>query len=115
MNPAIQAGDLLRFITYWQVLRHDPTPLVAFAHLTDDGTAIWGQQDRLDVRAEALQPGDRFVQLHQLQLDPETPAGEYHVQIGLYGPDTLVRLPIQLENSTDMPDRIYIGQVDVIE
>ena len=115
LTPALQAGEPLRFITYWQVLRQDATPLVAFAHLTDDGATIWAQQDWLDVRAESLQPGDRFVQLHQLQLNPETPPGSYSVQLGLYGPDTLVRLPIRLEGSTDTPDRILVGQVEVVE
>ncbi|MBE2222086.1 MAG: hypothetical protein IAF02_11115, partial [Anaerolineae bacterium] len=66
-------------------------------------------------RVESLQAGDRFVQMHQLQMNPDTPLGAYQVQLGLYGPDTLVRLPIQLENLTDSPDRILIGQVEVVE
>ncbi len=115
LTPVIQAGESLRFITYWQVLRQEATPLVAFAHLTDDGATIWAQQDWLDVRAESLQPGDRFVQIHQLQVNPETPPGAYSVQLGLYGPDTLVRLPIRLEDSADSPDHIVVGQVEVAE
>jgi len=115
LNSSVKAGESLRFITYWQVLKHEPSPLVAFAHLTDDGANIWAQQDWLDVRAESLQPGDRFVQLHQLQLNPDTPSGEYYVQLGLYSPDSLVRLPIQLDDSPDSPDRILIGEVEVME
>jgi hypothetical protein len=115
LNPRVKLDEPLRFVTYWQVLRHDPSPLVAFAHLTDDGAAIWGQQDWFDVRVESLHPGDRFVQLHQLQLDPETSPGTYHVQLGLYAPDTLVRLPIRLNGGSDSPDRIWIGEVEVVE
>ncbi|MFZ1396821.1 MAG: glycosyltransferase family 39 protein, partial [Candidatus Promineifilaceae bacterium] len=57
-------GEAVRFVTYWRVDVADPTPLVAFVHLTSDGVDIWGQQDWLDVRMAGLQPGDRFAQVH---------------------------------------------------
>jgi hypothetical protein len=115
LTPAIRSNEPLRFITYWQVRRQDAAPVVAFAHLMGDDATIWAQQDWLDVRVESLQSGDRFVQLHQLQLNPDTPPGEYSIQLGLYGPDTLMRLPIRLDGSTDAPDRILVGQVEVVE
>lgn len=101
-------GDAIQFITYWQVQQTDPSPLVAFTHLTRDGQEIWGQQDWLDVRMAGLQTGDRFAQVHQISISPDTPPGMYHLQIGLYGPDTLVRLPL-----LPVADRVWVGDVTV--
>jgi 4-amino-4-deoxy-L-arabinose transferase-like glycosyltransferase len=106
----VQAGEQLQLTTYWQVLAADPSPVVAFAHLTSNGQDLWGQHDWLDVWADGLQPGDRFLQVHAVQTKPETPAGSYHLEIGLYNPETLVRLQIATE-AEDTADRVWIGEV----
>jgi len=111
-TPRVSSGDELRLVTYWEVLAADPTPVVAFVHLTSDGQDIWGQHDGLDVRPVGLQPGDRFAQAHRVLVAPETPPGVYHVQIGLYHPETLARLPIAA-GGDDTVDRVWVGQVEV--
>ncbi|MEZ4593981.1 MAG: glycosyltransferase family 39 protein [Chloroflexota bacterium] len=103
-------GDAVRFVTYWRVDVADPSPLVAFVHLTSDGVDIWGQQDWLDVRLAGLQPGDRFAQVHTVPIDPNAPNGRYHVQLGLYRPDTLMRLPIEAADD-QTADRIFAGEL----
>jgi 4-amino-4-deoxy-L-arabinose transferase-like glycosyltransferase len=113
LAEAAPPGGELRLITYWEVLSVDPTPSVAFVHLTSDGLDIWGQQDWLDVRTSDLQPGDRFAQVHAVVVNPETPPGLYHIQLGLYGPDTLARLPIATV-AEGTGDRVWIGEVRVL-
>ncbi len=113
-EDTVAPGGELRLITYWEVLAADPTPIVAFVHLTSDGQDIWGQQDWLDVRTAGLQPGDRFAQVHVLPVQPETPPGDYHVQLGLYNPETLLRLPIT-PGAESAADRAWVGQVQVME
>jgi hypothetical protein len=113
-EDAVQPGGELRLISYWEVLTVDPAPVVAFVHLTSDGQDIWGQQDWLDVRTAGLQLGDRFVQVHSVVIDPETPHGRYHVQLGLYSPDTLVRLPITTV-AAGTADRVWVAQAQVTE
>ncbi|RLC67571.1 MAG: hypothetical protein DRI48_01970 [Chloroflexi bacterium] len=107
-------GVELRLITYWKVLVADASPVVSFVHLTSDGRDVWGQHDWLDVWPAGLCPGDRFAQVHRLPIAPETPPGLYHVQLGLYGPDTLVRLPIAA-GTEGTADRVWVGQVEVTE
>ncbi len=110
-----QPGGELRLVTYWKVLAADPAPVVAFAHLTSNGQDLWGQHDWLDVWADGLQPGDRFVQVHPVPVKPETPPGVYHLELGLYGPDTLVRLPITV-GADAFADRVWVmGEVQVTE
>jgi hypothetical protein len=112
-TDTVQPGDQLRLLTYWEVLTADPTPIVAFVHVTSDGSDIWGQYDWLSVRAEGLQPGDRFVQIHLVPVVPETPPGTYHAVLGLYPPpDWQQRLPIAT-GAEDTADRVLLGEIVV--
>jgi 4-amino-4-deoxy-L-arabinose transferase-like glycosyltransferase len=113
-ETAVSPGDQLRLIVYWEVLAADPSPVVAFAHLTSDGQDLWGQHDWLDVWADGLQPGDRFVQVHAVQVNPETPSGLYHLELGLYHPQTLARLPIATGTGAKA-DRVWVGEMVQVE
>ncbi len=115
VTPPLKPGENLRYLTYWEVISANPSPVVSFTHVTSDGFDIWGQQDWLDVRMAGLQPGDRFVQVHTVMVQPDTPPGVYHIQLGLYGPDTQVRLPIVVPDSEGSPDRVWVGNIEVIE
>lgn len=108
-DATVRPGEQLRLVTYWEVLAADPSPVVAFAHLTSNGQDLWGQHDWLDVWAEGLQPGDRFVQIHSIRVKPETPVGPSYLELGLYDPETLVRLQIATEGN-GMADRVWIGE-----
>jgi hypothetical protein len=110
---SVRPGSQLRLFTYWEVLAADPTPVVAFVHLTSDGTDIWGQVDWLSVWADGLQPGDRFVQVHPVPVEPETPLGTYHAMLGLYTPpDWQQRLPIAT-GAEGTSDRVLLGKIVV--
>ena len=108
-NATARPGEQLQLVTYWEVLAADPSPVVAFAHLTSNGQDLWGQHDWLDVWADGLQPGDRFMQIHSMQVKPETPAGLSYLELGLYNPETLMRLQIATEGK-GIADRIWIGE-----
>jgi 4-amino-4-deoxy-L-arabinose transferase-like glycosyltransferase len=112
-TDVVQPGGQLRLLTFWQVLAADPAPVVAFVHLTSDGTDIWGQVDWLSVRAKGLQPGDRFVQVHLVPVAPETPPGTYHAMLGLYPPPNWQqRLPIAT-GTEETADRVLLGEIEV--
>jgi len=106
-------GAELRVTTYWQVLDDDASPVVAFVHLTSEGKGVWGQHDGLDVWPPSLRRGDRFAQVHPVPLQPEAPEGPYRVELGLYHPDTLVRLPIKLGDE-QVTDHVWIGEEIVV-
>ncbi len=112
-TDTVQPGDQLRLLTYWEVLAADPTPVVAFVHVTSDGTDIWGQVDWLSVRTKGLRPGDRFVQVHLVPVVPETPPGAYRAMLGLYPPPNWQqRLPIAT-GTDDIADRVLVGEIVV--
>jgi len=108
----VTPGEDLRLNTYWRVLSADREPVVAFAHLTSDGRDIWGQHDGLDVQPVSLQPGDRFAQVQRIPVKLETPPGTYYLQVGLYHPETLVRLPIAAGGGETV-DRVWVKELEV--
>lgn len=111
-DRSFKAGEEIRVTTYWRVTRADSTPVVGFVHVTSDGQDIWGQHDGLAVRPSSLQVGDRFAQVHRIPIKPETPAATYHLQLGLYRPDTLTRLPIRAGEDRTV-DRVWMGSIEV--
>jgi 4-amino-4-deoxy-L-arabinose transferase-like glycosyltransferase len=107
-----EANVPLRLITYWKVLQAGSEPVVGFVHLTSDGRDIWGQHDGLDVRPSSLQPEDHFAQVHRVPIKPEIPPGTYHLQVGLYHPETLMRLPIASRRG-QAADRVWVKELEV--
>jgi len=76
------AGDVVQIATLWQVKR-PLTNALLFTHVQGaDGVPI-AQADRLDVPGEGWQTGDYFIQLHDIAIPPETPAGHYPLAVGL--------------------------------
>jgi 4-amino-4-deoxy-L-arabinose transferase-like glycosyltransferase len=98
-------GGQITFSTTWSVERPldlPPNPLLskppppgvpagpqlyAFVHLLDASGAYVTGQDGLGVDPYTLQPGDRFIHLHQLAWSQEPPAG-HTIRLGLYNPRT---------------------------
>ena len=109
----VQPGGQLRLLTYWEVLAADSTPVVAFVHVTSDGTDIWGQVDWLSVRTDGLQPGDRFVQVHYVPVKPETPPGTYHAMLGLYPPPNWQQRLLIAAGAEGTTDRVLLGEIVV--
>jgi len=107
-DDRLVAGAELRVTTYWEVLSKASEPVVAFVHLTSDGSHIWGQHDGLDVWPPSLEPGDRFAQVHQVPVRSRAPTGPYHVEVGLYHPETLQRLPV-MDGEKSVADRVMLG------
>jgi hypothetical protein len=95
-----QTGATWSVTTYWRVLEADPatrhTPLAIFVHALDDANRVVMGWDGLHASVDTWQAGDSFVQMHALYTPPQTPAGDYRVELGIYSPVSLERLPIQL-------------------
>ena len=107
-------GAQLTFSTTWTVLRPaqdaerpldlPPNPLLSkpplpgvpsgprlaiFVHLLDASGAYVTGQDGLGIDPYTLEPGDRFIHLHQLPYPADQPP--YTVNLGLYDPRTSTR------------------------
>lgn len=105
-SPAPNQGVAL--LTYWRVLSPPDHPLRIFVHLLDDHSHIWGQHDGLDVPVDGWVPGDAFVQLHTFTVAAGAPPGRYWIEIGLYDPQTMERVPIVGSDGAVLGDRLLL-------
>lgn len=115
LTPDAAAGGTLPLATLWRADR----PLegaVLFTHLlpAPDQPPL-AQADRLDVPGYYWQPGDVFIQLHELTLPADLAAGRYTLAVGLYtrpAPDTFLRRPA-VQAGTPLGDALLLTTVEV--
>jgi hypothetical protein len=103
-------GDTLSLLTLWEVTSEISTPLKIFIHLLDQENELVSQYDGLDVWLPATRPGDHFIQLHSMPY-PDGCEGGCGLQLGLYNPYTLDRIPIVIEGE-HVSDRLILADLD---
>jgi hypothetical protein len=59
---------------------------------------------------QAWLPGDIVPDVHHVPLDPNVPAGTYHLQVGMYRWPSMERLPVWDEDGVEHPDRVVFLQ-----
>ncbi len=112
LSAPVQAGETLLVTTLWQIQRAHPD-LILFTHLTNpEGGAPLAQADRLDAPSYFWQNGDWYIQLHQLQLPADLPAGSYELIVGAYSQESGERLHL-IVNNQQLNDTIPVGNVTV--
>ena len=57
--------------------------------------------------------GELIADLHTLLLAPDLPAGKYSVTLGLYDPETGLRVPTVDENGKALGDLVMIAELIV--
>lgn len=114
LAASYRPGDVAELMLVWQVL--DPagvgpqlpvietTDVVMFTHVLNPAGQIVSQQDALHAPSWDWQAGDVVVQIQQLWLAGDVPAGSYSTIVGLYDRDSGARLPTlnqQLQVASD--------------
>jgi hypothetical protein len=88
-----------------------------FVHLIDEEGQIWGQKDNQPeggfYPTSFWDPGEVIKDEYRLQVRPETPKGEYQIEIGMYLLDTNERLPLKDRSGKMIDERILLGPVKV--
>jgi len=100
-------ADHFSLQTAWRVTAVPDGPRAIFAHLLGPDGQVVAQWDGLDVPVEGWRPGDTFVQLVSLPLPKDVVPGKYWIQVGVYNPDTMERLPV-LAHGAHIADRILL-------
>jgi hypothetical protein len=94
------------------------TGYTVFTHLLDEGQQIRGQQDNPPVNGRyptpLWAPGEVVVDEYALLIQPDAPAGRAVIEVGLYDPATLTRLPV-LDPTGAAGDRILLGDIQIKE
>ena len=109
---SLSPGQALTVVTYWRILAPTGDPLKIFVHLLDSKGTYSGGEDRLDLWFENWRAGDLFTQVQHVPLDGDAAPGEYQVEIGWYGDETMRRLPV-VRGGQVLADRLLLRAIPV--
>ncbi|MDX1523679.1 MAG: hypothetical protein R3264_18770, partial [Anaerolineae bacterium] len=90
-------GGRVPVTLYWQAVTTLPASYQVFTHLESAAGPI-AQADGVPVcwsyPTDRWRPGQIIADQHAIPISPDTPPGEYPLQVGFYLPDTFERLDI---------------------
>lgn len=112
-------GESVDLTLYWRATGVPDQSYRVFVHLIDpqDDVAI-AQSDR--VPADWLRPtngwrsGEIITDHHRLELSTDAEAGEYHLFVGLYNPESSLRVPVEVEGEQQPDDRLFLDSIQVV-
>jgi len=111
-RPAAQPGEELTLALYWQAEQPVQQSYTVFTHLLDAGQAVVVGQDNPPCRGTCptttWQPGEVLRDEYTWRLPQGLSAGGYRVQVGMYDPETLARLPLRERDG----DRVIVTALD---
>jgi hypothetical protein len=114
---SLSPGSEFDVTLYWEAERSPEDDYVVFVHLLNaEGEAVASHDGPpMDGRyvTSAWLPGDIIRDNHRLVLDPNTPAGTYRLQVGMYSWPDLERLPVR-DSQGEQPERtVFLQSIQV--
>ncbi|MDE3090231.1 MAG: glycosyltransferase family 39 protein [Chloroflexota bacterium] len=125
----IAPGETLQLTLHWQATAPIAARYKVFTHLIAEATSVgamnpltqspvWAQMDSEPVGGSrpttTWQAGETIDDRYGLQIPPNTPPGEYTLEVGMYDPATLARLPARDESGARVAeDRVVLGTVRI--
>ena len=113
-----QPGQTIQLTLFWRATGPITKNYSVFAHVRGAGETLWGGQDGWPQHGAAptstWQHGQVIRDVYQLTLKPDTPPGQYSIEVGLYDANG-VRLGVFDANGvpTDL-DFVYLSQIRVV-
>jgi hypothetical protein len=78
-------GETLRLTLFWRARRKPDRDLTVFAHVLQKPQTLWAQWDKAPAPPTSQwQVGQVVSDTYQLTLKPDTPAGVYDIETGVY-------------------------------
>ncbi|MFQ6100628.1 MAG: ArnT family glycosyltransferase [Anaerolineae bacterium] len=107
-------GETLELVLYWRLLQKPERHYSIFAHLLDAEGQIVGEYDANRYATSFWREGggEMLLSYFPLRVKPETPPGNYQLEIGVYHQPTGERLPIY-EGTEMVADRLLLRLVEV--
>ena len=97
-SVTLQPGERLYLTLFWHPLSQIAEDYTVFSHLYSEDGRLWGQKDGQPVGGSyptgRWQMGETIVDRYEIRLDPEAPAGEYLLAVGMYDLASGERLPV---------------------
>jgi len=118
-SAKVESNGSLQLTFYWQGLERMDTSYTVFVHLLGANGQFWGQEDTPPCQADCPTvswPLETVItDEHEITIDPQTPPGEYVLEMGMYDVATGERLGAYDEQLREwLPEaRILLGKVVV--
>ena len=114
-SDEVSPGETLEVVLYWQLLQRPERHYSIFVHLLDAESQIVGEFDANWYGSMFWREsgGETLLGYYPLHVKPETPPGEYQLEIGVYYQPTGERLPVYDENGEMVADRLLLRSVTV--
>ncbi len=122
-------GQILQLVLHWKTIAPIAKRYTVFAHVIAEATSVggvnpvtqspvWAQLDNEPVGGSrpttAWQVGETIDDRYGLLIPQDTPPGDYLIEVGMYDPATLARLPVRDESGVRVAeDRVVLGTVRV--
>jgi len=110
---SVEPGQAIPVTLYWRALGSMDRDYTIFLHLLDEAGEIWGQKDSQPLGGfyptSFWDGGESVEDRYELTVDPNAPAGDYTLVVGLYFLPTGERLHLPNEER----DMVILGEVTV--
>jgi hypothetical protein len=114
-------GEALHVTLYWRALQPVDECYTIFVHVIDASNRIWGQKDFTPLGGSyptflwipKWLEGQAIDDRYTVVLNPQTPPGEYWIEVGMYGIATTRRVPIFDQELNLTGDRVIVGNIRV--
>jgi uncharacterized membrane protein len=113
----VRPGQSLALSLHWQSLATWDRSYTVFVHLVDADGRIVAQRDQVPGNGRfpttSWVPEEYLKDSYFIPVDPDTPPGDYWIEIGLYNPLDRTRLPVADEDGRPLGDRLLLGEMRV--
>ncbi len=98
-QATVPSGGVLWAILRWEAIRPPGQNYKAALYITDNAGHLIAQDDRLLLNEKGLptaswQAGSQGLDYRLISIPPGTPPGEYSVEVAVYNPESLLKLPV---------------------
>jgi 4-amino-4-deoxy-L-arabinose transferase-like glycosyltransferase len=112
-GTCFQPGDTMHLVLFWQALAEIDRSYTVFTHLIDNEGVIWGQKDARPVDGSyptsQWAQGDIIEDPYEIVISPDTPSGDYWLEVGMYLFETGERLLVTDELGSPLGHRILLS------
>jgi 4-amino-4-deoxy-L-arabinose transferase-like glycosyltransferase len=104
----VSPGDAVLLTLYWRCELPLHTGYTVFTHLLDQSGQVRGQWDSVPQGGGAPTTswlaGEVIVDEYRIPVAEDATAGVYHIEVGMYDPGTVIRLPVFAADGSRLPD-----------
>lgn len=119
VSQSVSPGGTLGLTLYWQARQAMSTSYTVFVHVLAPDNSIVGQKDNPpnngDSPTSGWIAGEVISDPYEVPIKPDIPDGEYLIEVGMYDPVSLERLPVSLDGKPDPDRRIVLGKILIRE